>query len=133
MTILRFLLIETIHHISDARQLTRRGVALYVNPELAFKEVIAKDNIYSLHNCDCISILINPGNCQHLISLVYRPPWALIMKCRNLVNKLSNVGEQSPYCTWTILSDFNLPNVKYDVSVGHCKNGIYNILFDFFI
>ena len=78
---------------------------------------------------DCkgvLSILFVLGKRQHLLSLVYRPPNATILENMDIIKSV-NDAKLSHYDIWTIVGDFNLPDVTYIFPFT-----TYNIVFDFF-
>lgn len=109
----------------------RGGVAIFINPRFMSKEVFVECSCTSAYSCDSLSVIINPGKFQHLISVVYRSPSASVDDSRGLVNVLSDVRKQVRNCPWSIVGDFNLPNVTYG-AVVRCTTCIHNKLLEFF-
>lgn len=93
------------------------GVAIFINPKFMSKEVFVECSCTSAYSCDSLSVIINPGKFQHLISVVYRSPSASVDDSRGLVNVVSDVRKRVRNCPWSIVGDFNLPNVTYGAAV----------------
>ena len=100
------------------------GVSIFINPHFNPK----------LCPSDCkgvLSISFVLGKIQHQLSLVYRPPNATIQENMDIIKSL-NDAKLSHYDIWTIVGNFNLPDVTYIFPFTRCRDLTYNMFFDFF-
>ncbi len=82
--------------------------------------------------CDAKTLLINLGEHQHFIVLVYSPPGSTIDDWLCLTNSLTSVRLNAKSSLWSILDDFNLLEVQYEFSFRPCMSDMFRKMFNFF-